>query len=340
MKTACLTAPRTLKIEDRPALSAAPGETVIDVEWAGVCGTDLALFSGDYPVPLPLVCGHEFVGRVKTSGRGVPPRWRGRRITAEINNTCRAYARPDPCRACAANLCSHCLNRSVTGIIQHDGAFAEQVVVPAGVLHELPETLDPLTAVLTEPLAAALQTFEMTPVTGDEKVAVLGAGRLGVLIVFAAAQRGLETAAVSRSEAKRQRAQEYGAARGYTPEEAAAGIQEWTEGLGADLVIEATGSPDGLTLAQTLVRPRGTVSVKTTCGLPETGLDITKLVVDEVRLQGSRCGPFAPALELLNANQDTLKKLITSVRPLDDAQQAVESAYEESKVVLQVGETN
>ncbi len=337
MKAACLTAVRTLEIQDRPPLSASPGETVLTVEWAGVCGTDLALFAGDYSVPLPLTCGHEFVGRVKTSGRGVPPRWRGKRVTAEINNTCTAYARPDPCRACAKGLSNHCLTRTVTGIIRHDGAFAEEVVVPAGVLHEVPESLDPMTAVLTEPLAAALQTFEMTPVTGNETVVVLGVGRLGVLIAFAAAQRGLETVAVSRSEAKRQRALEYGAAHGFSPEEAPEAVLNLTEGLGADLVVEATGSPDGLALAQRLVRPRGTVAMKTTCGLPGKGLDVTKLVVDEVRLQGSRCGPFAPALAMLDQNQKMLKKLITSVRPLDEAQQAVESAYEESKVVLQMG---
>ena len=182
---ATLVAPRTIELSERDALKPKPHEVVIAVEHAGVCGTDLALFSGDYSVPLPLVCGHEFVGTVSAIGKETDASWLGKRVTAEINNTCLAYRSPSPCPACTRNMPHHCLKRTVTGIISHHGAFAEEVVVPAGTLHELPATVDPVTATLTEPLAAALQTFAMTPVQGNETVVVLGPGRLGILIVFA-----------------------------------------------------------------------------------------------------------------------------------------------------------
>ncbi len=114
-------------------------------------------------------------------------------------------------------------------------------------------------------------------------------------------------------------------------------IKENTEGLGADLIVDTTGNPDGITQALKLVRPRGTVCCKTTCGLPTTGLDMTKLVVDEVRLQGSRCGPFEPAIEILKTHHEKLKHLITSMRPLEETQAALESASIENKVVINIG---
>lgn len=335
-RIAQLTAPRKIEIRDRDPLTPGPHEVVISVETAGVCGTDLALFSGDYPVPLPLVCGHEFTGTVQSMGEGVDKQWLGRRVTAEINNTCLARRRPTLCRACALGMPHHCLKRTVTGIISHDGAFAEEVLVTEGTLHRIPDTLDPLTATLTEPLAAALQTFEMSPVEGHESLVVLGPGRLGILIVFVAALKGLNVMAVSRSEARRKRALRFGAREALAPKEAEAVIKERTAGLGADIVVDATGHPQGLAQAMDLVRPRGTIAAKTTCGLPSQGLNLTRLVVDEVRIQGSRCGPFEPALRILDRHQDQLKSLITSVRPLGEAQNALESAFAEDKVLLRI----
>jgi len=336
-KAAQLTAPGVIAIVERDPLIPADHEVVIGVETAGVCGTDLALFSGDYPVPLPLVCGHEFVGIVKSIGKEADKRWLGRRVTAEINNTCIAYSRSPLCRACEMGMPGHCQKRTVTGIINHDGAFAEEVTVAQGTLHEIPESLDAVTAALTEPLAAALQTFAMSPVTGDETVVVCGPGRLGILIVFAAALKGCRVVAVSRSQKKRQRALNFGASKACSPEEAETAIKAITRGLGADIVVDATGHAEGTAQALSLVRPRGVVSVKTTCGLPAEGLDMTKLVVDEIRLQGSRCGPFGPALKILAEHRESLKSLITSIRPLLQTQEALESASSENKVMLRIG---
>ncbi len=333
-RAAVLTAPRTIELQDRPALTPGIGEAFLQIEHAGICGTDLALYSGDYPVPLPLVCGHEFVGTVTAVGEHVSEEWIGQRVCAEINNTCLAYRRPDPCSACLRHLPNHCQKRSVSGIIQHDGAFAEEMVVPAGALHRLPQNLDPLTATLTEPLAAALQTFVQSPGGLNDVVVVLGPGRLGILITFVAALKGLKTLAVSRSPEKRERALKFGAHHVCAPEEADAVVREWTDGFGADIVVESTGTPKGLEQAMKLVRPNGMVAAKTTCGLPSGGVDLTQLVVDEIRIQGSRCGPFQPALDILSQHQDKLKSLITSVQPLENISNAIESAVHEDKVVL------
>jgi len=333
---ATLTAPRTIELRKREALQPASHEVVVKVEYAGVCGTDLALFSGDYKVPLPLVCGHEFMGTVTSVGTAVNASWLGKRVTAEINNTCLAYNNPSPCPACTRNMPHHCLKRTVTGIISHDGAFAEEMLVPVGALHSLPSSIDPVTATLTEPLAAALQTFIMTPIQGNETVVVVGPGRLGILIVFVAALRGLNIITVSRNKAKRERALQLGAKEAWSPDQAESKIKKMTEGLGADIVVEATGHPDGIQQALKLVRPRGTLSVKTTCGQAGGNIDWTRLVVDEICVQGSRCGPFEAALKILAEHQEKLVPLITSVQPLAETQLALKSAFHEDKVVLRI----
>ncbi len=331
-----LISPGKIEIKEREPLLAGPGEAIIQVQHAGICGTDLALFHGEYRAPLPHVCGHEFTGRVTETGEGVDKKWLGKTVTAEINNTCLAYNKKPFCPACEKGVPSHCLKRTVTGIINHAGAFADEVNVAAGTLHEVTDDIDPLTATLTEPLAAALQTFVMSPMQNNETLVVLGSGRLGILVIFAAALKGINTLSVSRSEAKRKRALDFGAAGAFVPEDAMEEVKEMTEGLGADMVVDTTGNPDGITQALKLVRPRGTIACKTTCGLPATGLDMTKLVVDEIKLQGSRCGPFEPALEIIRTHQEKLRTLITSTRPLEETQAALESASKENKIVLNI----
>jgi len=277
-KIAQLTATRNIVIKDRVPLIANENEVIIAVETAGICGTDLALFSGDYPVPLPLVCGHEFVGTVKSIGDGADKRWLGRRVTAEINNTCKAYNRSPVCHACKIGMPGHCQKRTVTGIIHHDGAFAEEVAVAVGTLHEIPENMESATAALTEPLAAALQTFEMSPVTQEDTVVVIGPGRLGILIVFAAALKGCRVIAVSRSEAKRQRSMGFGAFQAFSPEQAEGTIREITGGLGGghrcgryrspgwNHTSAVTGATKGNRIRQDHLRP-----ARTEIGHDETG---------------------------------------------------------------------
>ena len=338
---AVLTARKKFEIQERGRLEAEPETVVVAVDHGGICGTDLALFTGDYPAALPHVCGHEFTGTVTSVGQADDEKWLGQKVTAEINNTCQTLSPQNLCQACSRGMKNHCLKRTVTGIIGKDGAFADEVIIPSANLHTIPDDFDPLVATLAEPMAAALQTFVMTPVHknegGEEKtIVVLGPGRLGILIVFAAYLKGLKVIAVSRSEHKRKRALKFGAAEALTPEEAEAAVKSATGELGADIVVDATGHPDGFSTAMSLVRPRGVISAKTTCGLPASGLNMTRLVVNEIQIQGSRCGPFPPAIEILSQHQHRLKELITSVRPLTQAQAAIESAFQEDKVILQM----
>ncbi|MFN7972176.1 MAG: alcohol dehydrogenase catalytic domain-containing protein [Acidobacteriota bacterium] len=333
---ATLVSPGRIELADRQALVPLTGEVIVRVATAGICGTDLALHSGDYAVPLPLVLGHEVIGTVVRKGDGVPDRWLGRRVAVEINNTCVAYGRPTLCRACHIGIPSHCQSRTVTGIIAHDGGWAEEMRAPAGALHEVPDALDTLAATLCEPLAAAIQTFEVTPLPdpAPETVVVVGPGRLGILVTFVAAERGARVLAVSRSARRRARAMAFGAVQAFDPSVAGDAVRDLTGGLGADIVVDTTGAPEGLGFALSLVRPRGVLAAKTTCGLPSQGIPMTRVVVDEVRIQGSRCGPFGPALGLLARHADRLAPLITSVRPLAEIQGAVASAMIEDKVVL------
>mgnify|MGYP006087864761 CR=1 FL=1 len=334
---AVITGPNKIEIQEKAALQPKAQEVIISPEVVGICGTDLALYSGDYQIPLPITPGHEFVGKVIEIGKGVDKSWLDKRVVGEINNTCIAYNWTPLCRACRIGLPNHCVKRTVTGIINHNGAFAEQLSVPVGTLHEIPKTLSSPVAVLIEPLAAALQTFDLSPVKPNDTVVVVGCGRLGILIICAAILKGINTIAISRSEEKRHRAINFGAKQAIHPNEAEKEIKSQTGGLGADLVVDCTGNSEGLALALELVRPRGSVAVKTTCGLPAKGINTTQIAVDEICIQGSRCGRFFPAIEILEKHQKQLSNLITSVIPFTEIESAFQAAKTESKVLLDIG---
>ncbi|HQK92455.1 MAG TPA: alcohol dehydrogenase catalytic domain-containing protein [Armatimonadota bacterium] len=327
-----LAAPRTLApMSRRPELK--PGEALVRVDVAGVCGTDLAIYSGDYPVPLPRVLGHEFVGTVEDvvgdSGHG----WAGQRVVCEINDTCRSRG-AEPCPACAADMPTHCHRRVTLGIDGWEGAFATHVVAPVANLHAVPDAITSDAAVFVEPLAAAFQTFEMTPVAEGEWVVVLGAGRLGVLVCAAAAALGARVLAVARKPSSLDRARAMGADEACSAGEAAARIRQLTGGLMARLVVEATGTADGVSRALELVRPRGTVALKTTCGLPPPDLDLTRAVVNEIRFAGSRCGPFPKALDALATGAIPVESLVEARFPLGELGLALDAARSRAKVLI------
>jgi alcohol dehydrogenase len=333
---AVLHKPSQIIIEERVEPQLEGNEALIKVNYAGVCGTDIAIFSGEYTVPLPLVLGHEFTGEVSAVGSEVSSDLIGKRVTAEINNTCIAYKRKELCPACRRNLPNHCTQRTVVGIISHDGAFAQLVKVPVGSVHELPANISSQEGVFVEPLAAAIQTFEVTKIKTGNTVVVLGIGRLGILICAAASLMGAKTIAVSRSTDKLQRAIKYGATETIdaSKNDVIQYIKMITDGLGADVVVECTGSSVGINTAINLVRPRGTIALKTTCGIPADNIDTTKLVVDEIRIQGSRCGPFDKAIDLLQAGKISVAPLIEDIYPLQDVVQAIESAKQASKILI------
>lgn len=328
------------------------GEVLLRIACAGVCGTDIALFRGHYPVPLPLVPGHEFSARVEDVGAGVDNRWLGKRVACEINNSCIAYGRTDVCEACRRGMPNHCLTRTVTGIINHPGAFATWLTIPAGTLHELPEDIPDDLAIFIEPLAAAIRTFDLTPVKSGDWVVVLGSGRLGRLIALAANKRGARVITVARSRASLDFVKDFSElsvqmdARGDLADFAVQTdgmedlrhlVMDATGGMGADVVVEATGKNTLLDTAASLARAQGTICLKSTSGLPARELNTTLHTVNELRFQGSRCGPFDKAIQFMLDHGLPDETWISSRFALQDVEAALIEAEQMPKVVLAIG---
>lgn len=279
------------------------GEATVRVRLAGVCATDLELVKGY--MGFTGVLGHEFVGEVEDG----PPEWRGKRVVADINAAC------GQCQACRAGRGSHCPSRTVLGIVNRDGAFAERVSIPVANLHEVPAGVDDRAAVFVEPLAAALRVLEQVHVAPSDRVIVLGPGRLGQLCARVLALTGARVQVIGRAERLARLPR---------------GIEHAGE-AGADIVVDCTGSPRGLGQAVGLVRPGGTVVLKTTVH-DVAGFEPNRLVIDEVRVVGSRCGPFEPALRLLASGAVDPTPLIDADLPL--GVEALDAAVGAMKVVV------
>lgn len=290
---------------DYPRPSPAEGEALVRVTLAGICSTDLELIRG-YGA-FEGVLGHEFVGVVEEAG---DPRWLGKRVVGTINLGCRR------CPVCLGEGPEHCPERRVLGISGRDGAFAEWLVLPEANLLRVPATVPDERAVFTEPLAAALSIGERVAVDFGARVAVVGPGRLGLLAAQVLARVAPRVTVLGRREASLELPARLGLATGLASE---------AESNGFDLVVEATGNDAGLAQSLRLVRPRGTVVLKSTFH-GQAHVDLTKLVVGEVRVVGSRCGPFAPALELLAAGEVDVDPLVEAEYPLADALRALEHA--------------
>lgn len=334
-----MTAPGVLEWREVARRPLEPTEARLRVLAAGVCGTDLALYSGSYPVPLPLVMGHEFCAIVEEIGSAATDADRallGRKVAAEINNTCAAYRRAELCPFCRRGMPEHCSTRTVTGIIRHDGAFAEEVIVPLGALHALPEDWPDALGVFVEPLAAAIQTFERRPLMPGERVLVLGMGRLGILIAAVADKLGAEVLGVARSAAKLDRARSWRLETLQAPASEAElreTVLRWSGGVGADVVVEVTGGAGNFALATRLVRPRGTVCLKSTPG-PSAEAPLTAMVVDEIGVSCSRCGPFAKAIAFQAKRRLPLESLIEKEFPLAELAAALAAARTAAKVLV------
>jgi threonine dehydrogenase-like Zn-dependent dehydrogenase len=307
MKALWLDAGR-LRVHDVPPPPPIPGEAVVRVRLAGICNTDLEIVRGYRSlVGIP---GHEFVGVVESAPGA--PEWIGRRVVGEINAVCGA------CPACRAGRRSHCERRTVLGIRDRNGAFAERLSLPVANLHAVPDAVSDEAAVFTEPLAAALQASEIAPPAAGETVAVIGDGKLGQLVARTLAHLGCKLLVVGRHTDKL----------ALLPPGVRSldlRMEPLPPGRPADLVVECTGNADGLALALRLVRPRGRVVLKSTYH-GEVRLDVSSVVVDEIALLGSRCGPFAPALALLAQGAVDVAPLVHARYPLADAPAAFEHA--------------
>jgi len=306
MRGLWLEAPDLRYRDDLTPPASTSGEAVVRVVLAGICGTDLELARGYYP--FTGVPGHELVGIVEEAPD--VPRWMGRRVVAEINAACGA------CATCRAGRRTHCPSRAVIGIRGRGGAFAEKVLVPIENLHEVPAGISDEEAVFTEPLAAALQVQAQVPVRPEQRVVVLGAGRLGILVARTLARTGAHVTVVARPAERRQRLRGEGLD---------AVAPEAVEARGADLVVECTGHPDGFAQARAAVRSRGTIVLKSTYA-GEAPVNLSSVVVDEVTVVGSRCGAFAPALAMLAAREVTVGDLVDARHPLSRGLQAFAEA--------------
>lgn len=281
-------------------------EALVRVRLAGICATDLELIKGYYPYQG--ILGHEFVGEIAAAPAA--PERIGQRVVGEINAYC-GY-----CEHCLAKRPTHCSHRTVLGIVNRDGAFAEYLRLPLANLISVPECVTDEQAVFTEPLAAALEIQEQTSILPGSRVLVIGAGRLGQLIAQTLFLTGCELRVVVRHAKQRRLLEQLGIlAMGE------ADISART----MDIVVEATGSEAGLQLACRAIRPRGTIVLKSTYqGM--ASFDFSTLVVDEITLIGSRCGSFLPALQLLANRQIDPLPLIEARYPLYQALQALAEA--------------
>ncbi len=278
-----------------------PGEATIRIRKAGICSTDLELVKGYYPYTG--VLGHEFVGEVTDAP---DPAWIGQRVVGEINAVCGA------CEACLNGRRTHCENRTVLGITNRDGVFAEYTTLPLANLHRVPDSIPDEMAVFTEPLAAALEIQTQIQVKPTDRVLLIGAGRLGQLIAQALALTGCDLRVVARHDLQKNLL----AARGIRViAEEEIQPHKW------DVVVEATGSPDGFNLGRRAIRPCGTMVLKSTYA-GEMKVNFSSIVVDEVTLIGSRCGPFEPALRLMEKREVDPTVLIAAQFRLQDALKA------------------
>jgi len=291
---------------------AAGGEAVVRVTLSGVCNTDLEIARGY--AGFEGTIGHEFVGVVESAPGA--PHLVGRRVVGEINAGCGA------CELCAAGDPRHCPRRTVLGIVGRDGAHAEFLTLPAVNLLALPNSIPDERAVFCEPLAAACGITERVSVREGERVAVVGDGKLGLLCAQALrVLTGAEVTLVGRHESKMEIARRRGV------ETLKASGLPGAAARAFDVAVEASGSPEGFRTALSLLRPRGTLVLKSTFH-GKTELEAAPVVVDEMSIVGSRCGRFAPALELLAANAVDVEGLIHEEFPLAEGVRAVQRAAE------------
>lgn len=277
---------------------------VVRVSVAGVCRTDLEIVKGY--MGFHGVLGHELVGTVVDG----PSPWRGKRVVAEINFAC------GECASCRGGLQRHCPTRTVMGILNADGAFAERVAVPVANLHAVPESVTDETAVFTEPLAAAFEILEQVHIVPGMTCTVLGDGKLGLLVAQVLAHAGARVLAVGKHVDKLRLLDRRGIE--------TARAETWQPRL-ADLVVEATGTAIGLARALEATRPRGTLVLKSTVALG-ADLNLAPLVIKEITLVGSRCGRFAPALDALAREVIDVHPLISARVPLARADEALRLA--------------
>lgn len=292
------------------------GEALIKVLAAGICRTDLEITQGY--MDFRGVLGHEFVGEVLECG--TEPELVGKRVVGEINIA--PGVKDETVR-------KHAQGRGVLGIQDKDGCFAEMLTLPSENLHVVPAGVSLKQAVFTEPLAAALEILEQVKLQPSEKVAVVGDGKLGLLVSRILVLHGNETTVIGKHKRKLDIAGRFGAK---------AVLLDSFAHETFSMVVDCSGRPEGLAFSLSILEPRGTLVLKTTTAAP-SGFHTAKLVIDEITVVGSRCGPFMPALRMLERGLVDVEALIEAVYPLSRGVEALEAASKPGalKVLLDIG---
>jgi alcohol dehydrogenase len=319
---------RPLLADDQPEPRPAPGEALIRVLLAGICRTDQELVAGY--MGFDGVLGHEFVGRVQSCpGR---PQLEGQRVVGEINCPCGA------CPLCRDGMGNHCPERTVLGIAGRDGCLAELTALPAANLHPVPAELSDEEAVFTEPLAAACRILQQVNPDPDRRALVLGDGKLGILCAWVlAAEGGRTVTLLGRHRDKLALAADW--APGPVQTVHAGDHRPPAPAERFPLVVEASGTASGLTTAAAATRPGGTLVLKSTLASGEP-LDLTSLVVDEISLLGSRCGPFPAALAAMARHRFPLDRLVSACFPLSRGSAAFAEACRPGSLKILVDPTS
>jgi threonine dehydrogenase-like Zn-dependent dehydrogenase len=305
---------------DIPKPQPPEGEALVRVLCAGICNTDLELLRGYYPYKG--VLGHEFVGVVEQG----PPHLTNQRVVGDINAAC------GHCHYCQSGCPTHCEHRTVLGIVNRHGAFAEYLTLPIANLHPVPASLPTEVATFTEPVAAALEIQEQVPIDSQARVLVVGDGKLGLLVAQTLALTGCHLLVVGRHPEKLVHLEADGIQTAI-----AANLADICKNRTFDIAVECTGNPAGFEIARQALRPRGTLVLKSTYA-GTLSLDASALVVDEITVVGSRCGPLPKALEILAAGQINVQSLIDARYPLSEALSAFGHAQRRGtlKVLLEM----
>ncbi|MDD3594705.1 MAG: alcohol dehydrogenase catalytic domain-containing protein [Candidatus Gastranaerophilales bacterium] len=292
------------------------GEALIKISTAGICNTDVEITKGY--MGFSGICGHEFVGKV-IEINDEDKTLLGKRVVGEINLGC------ENCPDCFNNMQRHCKNRETLGIFKKDGCFCEYLTMPLANLIEVPENISDEEAVLTEPIAAAFEILEQVHIEPAAKVAVLGDGKLGLLVSLVLSTTNAEIVTIGKHANKLEIIEKQGVKTQL--------LENTTESKCYDIVVDATGSVNGFEKAIELVKPRGILVLKSTVAA-EKPLNLAPVVIDEITIVGSRCGQFRPALRLLGKKIFDFKSLISATYSFSQAVEAFK--YAQEKGVLKV----
>jgi len=305
-----------LKLEDVPVPERKENDSLIQVKYAGICNTDIEIVKGY--MGFHGILGHEFTGIIKESSN---KKLIGKRVVGEINIGC------GKCRYCLGEISRHCPDRSVLGIQNRNGVFAEYIVLPNKNLHIIPDSVEDKEAVFTEPIAAALEILEQVHIKPTENVAVIGDGKLGSLVAQVLKTNGNDISVFGKNKNKLSIIEAFNI-RTYLSE------NEANEKF--DIVIECSGNPAGFIKALDIIKPRGTIVLKSTYH-GNLNIDFAPVVVNEINIVGSRCGRFEPALRFLEKKLIRTKDLITRIFKLDESISAFNTAQEKDslKVLIQ-----